>query len=357
MIENWGIIFQPVGTIAGVIALGILVHLFIMKTLKRISRHARIPWLDSILRHCTSPTRVIFPVFLVHIFLPLLKVSSGIRLFLKDTLGLLLIFSVAWLVVKFIFVLEDVILSQYKVDVKDNLEARRIHTQIQILKKVAIVVIGVITIAMALMTFDKVRQLGTTILTSAGIVGIIIGIAAQKSIAALLAGIQLAITQPIRIDDVVIVEGEWGRIEEITLTYVVVRIWDLRRLIVPMTYFLEKSFQNWTRVSAELLGSVFLYVDYTVPVDTVREELNRLVKDSQLWDNKVCVLQVTNSTEHCMELRALMSASDSSSAWSLRCHVREKLIEFIQKNYPSSLPKVRADIAGFDNVRPSLPNG
>jgi small-conductance mechanosensitive channel len=243
-----------------------------------------------------------------------------------------------------VYVFEDLILNQYDIDLKDNLEARRIHTQIQILKKVVIVVVGVLALAAALMTFEKVRQLGTTLLASAGIVGIIVGLAAQKSISTLFAGIQMAITQPIRIDDVVIVENEWGRIEEITLTYVVVRIWDLRRLIVPITYFLEKPFQNWTRISADLLGTVFLYVDYTVPVEAVRAEMKRIVESSPLWDKRVCALQVTNATERTVELRALMSAADSSSAWELRCDVREKLIGFIRQNYPDGLPKVRAEL-------------
>ncbi|MDH3556523.1 MAG: mechanosensitive ion channel family protein, partial [Deltaproteobacteria bacterium] len=178
----------------------------------------------------------------------------------------------------------------------------------------------------------------------AGIVGIIVGLAAQKSISTLFAGIQMAITQPIRIDDVVIVENEWGRIEEITLTYVVVRIWDLRRLIVPITYFLEKPFQNWTRISADLLGTVFLYVDYTVPVEAVRAELKRILESSPLWDKQVCTLQVTNATDRTLELRALMSAADSPRAWELRCDVREKLIGFIRQNYPDGLPKVRAEL-------------
>ena len=242
------------------------------------------------------------------------------------------------------YVVEDLVLSQFRIDVRDNLRARRIRTQIQILRKVVIVIVGVIALATILMTFEKVRQLGTSILASAGILGIIIGIAAQRSIATLLAGLQLAVTQPIRIDDVVIVENEWGRIEEITLTYVVVRIWDLRRLIVPMTYFLEKPFQNWTRVSAELLGTVFLYVDYTVPVQAVRDELHRILENSKSWDGRVCVLQVTNATERTVELRALVSAPDSSSAWELRCDVREKLLEFIQKNHPDGLPKVRGEL-------------
>jgi small-conductance mechanosensitive channel len=195
-----------------------------------------------------------------------------------------------------------------------------------------------------LMTFPKVQQLGTTILASAGIIGIVVGMAAQRTIGNFIAGLQIAFTQPIRLDDVVIVENEWGRIEEITLTYVVVKIWDLRRLIVPITYFIEKPFQNWTRTSADILGTVYIYVDYTVPVDSIREQLQKILNESELWDKKVCVLQVTNATERTVELRALMSAPDASTAWSLRCQVREKLIDFIRENYPHALPKLRAEL-------------
>ena len=181
-------------------------------------------------------------------------------------------------------------------------------------------------------------------LASAGIAGIVLGFAAQRGIATVLAGIQIAISQPIRVDDVVIIEGEWGKIEEINLTYVVVKIWDLRRLVVPVTYFLDKPFQNWTRVSADILGTVELHLDYSVPVDAVRQEFKRLVDASPLWDGKVCGVQVTGSTETTMTLRPLMSAKNASDAWDLRCHVREKLIEFLQKNYPGCLPRVRAEV-------------
>ena len=167
-----------------------------------------------------------------------------------------------------------------------------------------------------------------------------VGFAAQRSIATLLAGFDRT-TQPIRIDDVVIVENEWGRIEEITLTYVVVRIWDLRRLILPITYFIEKPFQNWTRSSADILATVFLYVDHTVPLDQLRTELTRILEASQYWDRKVNVLQVTDTTEHTVQIRALGSAADASQAWNLRCEVREKLIRFLQENYPESLPRLR----------------
>jgi small-conductance mechanosensitive channel len=241
------------------------------------------------------------------------------------------------------FVLEDYILSRFDVAVKDNLRARKVYTQLRVSKRIVIIVVSILALGMMLMTFPQVQQLGTTILASAGIIGIVVGMAAQRTIGTFIAGLQIAITQPIRLDDVVIVENEWGRIEEIALTYVVVKIWDLRRLVVPITYFIEKPFKNWTRKSADLLGTAYIYVDYTVPVDAVREELRRILEKSELWDGKVCGLQVTNTSERAVELRALMSSADASKGWDLRCEVREKLVGFIQKNYPGALPKLRGE--------------
>jgi small-conductance mechanosensitive channel len=342
--QNWEVITIPLSIIAGIILLALVAHYILFKLLNRFARKTESVLDDALVKHCAGPARLIIPLLAVSFILNLVEFPSGILPLIKQTMALLWIVSVAWLVIKLAYVVEYLILSQYAIDVSDNLAARRIHTQIQILKKVVIVVVVLLALATVLMTFDKVRQLGTTLLASAGIVGIIVGIAAQKSIATLFAGIQMAITQPIRFDDVVIVENEWGRIEEITLTYVVVRIWDLRRLIVPITYFLENPFQNWTRISADILGTVFLYVDYTVPVEALRTELKSILENSPLWDGNVCTLQVTNATERTLELRALMSAADSSSVWGLRCEVREKLIEFIRQNYPDGLPKVRAEL-------------
>jgi len=344
LLQNWEAITIPLGIIAVAVLLAVAAHYVLFKILNRFARGTESILDDALVKHSAGPGRLIIPLLAVSFVPTIVKFPAGILPLVKQTLALLWIVGVAWLVIKLAYAVEDLILSQYALDVRDNLAARRIHTQIQILKKVVIVVVVILALATVLMTFEKVRQLGTTLLASAGIVGIIVGIAAQKSIATLFAGLQMAITQPIRIDDVVIVENEWGRIEEITLTYVVVRIWDLRRLIVPITYFLEKPFQNWTRISADILGTVFLYVDYTVPVEAVRTELRRIVENSPLWDGQVCVLQVTNATERTVELRALMSAADSSSAWGLRCEVREKLIEFIRQNYPDGLPKVRAEL-------------
>ncbi|MHC4727138.1 MAG: mechanosensitive ion channel family protein [Planctomycetota bacterium] len=322
---------------------GIIGHLLFYRFLLKLTKSTKSPIDNSFIRFCYRPLQWIAILIVVQLLLNLPVFKEQIPEFITHVISLLLIGLVSWLLIRSIYVLESYILRRFDVDVKDNLRARKIHTQFRVLKRIVIVVVGILAFGLCLMTFDKVRQLGTTILASAGIIGIVVGMAAQRTIATFLAGLQIAITQPIRVDDVVIVENEWGRIEEITLTYVVVRIWDLRRLVVPITYFIEKPFQNWTRVTADILGTVFIYVDYTVPIESIRTELQRILKESDFWDGKVCGLQVTNITDRTVELRALMSAADASTAWNLRCLVREKLIDFVQKNYPDALPKLRTE--------------
>jgi small-conductance mechanosensitive channel len=288
--------------------------------------------------------RIILPLVALHLLIPMLNLSPEVYVTMRNGFSLALILGVALILFQLVSAVAEGILSQFPVNIRDNLQARKIHTQVSVLKKVAFVLIGIFTVASMLMVFETVRQLGASILASAGIAGIIIGFAAQRSLATLLAGFQIAITQPIRVDDVVIVENEWGRIEEITLTYVVVRIWDLRRLIVPINYFIEKPFQNWTRVSADILGSVFFHLDYTVPFQAVREELDRILAQSKHWDQKVKVVHVTDAKPHTLEIRVLASAEDAGTAWDLRCEIREKMVEFLQKNYPDCLPRFRAEI-------------
>jgi small-conductance mechanosensitive channel len=202
-----------------------------------------------------------------------------------------------------------------------------------------------LTIGAALMSFPEVRQYGYSLFASAGVAGIVAGFAARPVLSNLLAGVQLAMTQPIRLQDVVIVEGEWGTIEEITSTYVVVRIWDLRRLIVPLSYFIEKPFQNWTRESAALTGVVYFYLDYRAPIGIIREKLEDIVKQSKFWNGKAVSVQVTDAKETTIEVRAIMSAGDAGQAWNLRCEVREKMIDFLQREHPEALPRQRADVA------------
>lgn len=254
---------------------------------------------------------------------------------------ILFIFSLTWLALIILKMVKRVVISNYDVDATNNLKARKVYTQFNILERIFMFLIILLAIGAILMSFQGIRELGLSIFASAGVAGIIIGFSAQKMIGTILAGIQIAIAQPIKIDDVVIVEGEWGRIEEITLTYVVVKIWDKRRLIVPTPYFIEKPFQNWTKTSSDILGTVFLYTDYKVPFDAIRNELTKILKNTDLWDKEVNVLQVTESKQNCVEIRALMSAKDSPTAWDLRVHVREKLITFLQENYPESIARNR----------------
>lgn len=266
---------------------------------------------------------------------------EGLLGYLPKVNTVLIILGITWCLLVLSKILNQSLLRQYDLSKEDNLRARKIYTQINILQKVGNFVIILFGIGLILLSFESIRQIGVGLFASAGVAGIIIGFSAQKAIGTLIAGIQIAFAQPFRLDDAVVVEGEWGWVEEINLTYVVVRIWDQRRLVLPTTYFLEKPFQNWTRTSADIIGSVFLYTDYTISFDALREELDRILAATPLWDKKVKVLQVTDSKELTVETRILVSARNSPTAWDLRVHVREKMIEFIQKNYPEALPKSR----------------
>jgi small-conductance mechanosensitive channel len=323
---------------------GVAGHYLVFWMLLSLTRRTEVTFDNALVKRCYRPFQWIVIILIVRIVSKLPDLKSQVPEVAVQAMVLVLIILVAWFLISLIYVLEDYVTSRFDVGVRDNLKARKIHTQLKVLKRIAIIAVSILAFGTMLMTFERVRQLGTTILASAGVVGIVVGMAAQRTIATFIAGIQIAITQPIRVDDVVIVENEWGRIEEITLTYVVVRIWDLRRLIVPITYFIEKPFQNWTRISADILGTVFIYTDYTVPVDAIREQLQKILNESEHWDKKVCVLQVTNASDRTMELRALMSAADASLAWTLRCEVREKLLEFIKKEYPQALPRLRTEL-------------
>jgi small-conductance mechanosensitive channel len=325
---------------------GVIGHFVVFRILLKLTKSTKVALDNAFVKHCYRPLQWIVIVLIVRMISKVNQpeVQSKVNDVPGQVIALLLIGLVAWLLIRMTYVLEDYITGRFDIGARDNLKARKIHTQLRVLKRIVIIAVSILAFGTMLMTFKQVRQLGTTILASAGVVGIVVGMAAQRTIATFIAGLQIAITQPIRVDDVVIVENEWGRIEEITLTYVVVRIWDMRRLIVPITYFIEKPFQNWTRISADILGTVFIYTDYSVPVDAIREQLQKILNESEHWDKKVCVLQVTNASEHTMEIRALMSAADASAAWTLRCEVREKLIELIKSEYPQALPKVRAEL-------------
>jgi small-conductance mechanosensitive channel len=330
--------------VASSIGVGVILYLIAAFLINRSKKLPILGGVDVKAKWLKGPLRLLIPVICINFVRPFLRLPDEAFRAFFHALNLLVIISITWLLIRIIHVVRDIILGRYDVGVKDNLKARQIYTQIRIIERVITIVVLVFAVSFALMTFPVVRQMGVSLLASAGVIGIILGFAAQKTLGNLIAGIQIAIAQPIRLDDVVIVENEWGWIEEINLIYVVVKVWDLRRLVVPISYFIEHPFQNWTRSSADLLGTVFLYADYTVPIKEVREELTRILEKSPLWDKKVNVLQVTNATEKTIELRALMSAVDSPTAWNLRCEVREKLLDYLQKNHPQCLPRTRVEL-------------
>jgi small-conductance mechanosensitive channel len=348
--QYWQTWLWPLSVLVGSIVLSLIIHKIVFVAGKRLAGRTGNVADDSLVRHAERPTRWIFPLVAIMLALPALPVGSNWIEGLRRVAGLGVIAAIAWTIILLTEVLGDVLSDRYRMDVSDNLAARRIRTQISVLRRIVGVVVIFVAAGFMLMTFPEIRQLGTSLLASAGIAGLVVGMAMRPTLSSLVAGLQIALTEPIRIEDVVIVEGEWGWIEEILTTYVVVRTWDLRRLVVPLSYFIEHVFQNWTRRTADLLAYVNLHCDYSVPVDEVRENFRRVLESTPLWDRKVCSLQVTSSTEHTMELRALTSASDSSKAWDLRCYVRENLIRFLQEKYPASLPKVRAEFDGHLNV-------
>lgn len=313
-----------------------------------------------------GPSRLAVIAAALRAVLPLAGFPAGVSHVLGQTLLVALIVLVGWSAMRAIEVTATLHVQRFRLDVDDNLMARKHVTQVRILQRAAKLLIGLVTAGTALMTFASVRAYGVSLFASAGAASLVLGLAARPLLTNLIAGVQIALTQPIRLEDAVIVEGEWGWVEEITGTYVVVRLWDWRRMVLPLSYFLEKPFQNWTRESASLIGSVFLYVDYSVPVEAVRDELARIVRSTPLWDGQVVNLQVSEAKERTVELRALVSARNAPQTWDLRCEVREKLIAFLQREYPQALPTERvalrptvaveaASAAGRPGVAPLQP--
>jgi small-conductance mechanosensitive channel len=327
------------------------VHFIFFNALARLAHRRGRSEEYAFVRRGKKPARFMFPLIALSLALPFTKIPGEARNTVAHILGLCVIASIGWAVVALVELASDIVSQRYVVDSPDNLTARRVRTQTQVLQRIFILVVTVVTASVMLMTFPEVRHIGMSLLASAGLAGLIVGMAARSTLSNLIAGLQVALSQPIRIDDAVVVEGEWGWIEEINMTYVVVRVWDLRRLVVPLSYFIEKPFQNWTRTHADLLGAVLFYVDYSAPIEEMRKELRRILESSNLWDGKTCVLQVTDVTEKTMQVRALMSARNGPAAFDLRCLVREKLIQFLQEQHPASLPTARElQLAAHQNL-------
>jgi small-conductance mechanosensitive channel len=320
-----------------------VVHYILFRVLRRREAESKgFGW--GLQRYLSHPSRAIFFLTCLLIVLPAVP---GIPDKLEDTLRQLIIMAIVaalgWFAVGCIYLFQAATLRRYDLTSENNVQARRVHTQFQLFRRMLITFVVIVDIGALLWTFNDplIWHYGSGLLASAGIASVILATAAKSTVANFLAGLQIALTEPIRIDDVVVIQGEWGRIEEINSAYVVVKIWDLRRLIVPLSYFIENSFQNWTRESSDIMGTAFLYVDYSIPVEDLRQQLNTIVHASPLWDKKVCGLQVTNLTDRSMEIRCLTSSRTSSESFDLRCLVREQMTAWIQQNHPTAFPTTR----------------
>lgn len=306
-------------------------------------------FMDALHRSCARPWRAALVVLALHLALPRAGLSDGALSVAQDLLRVVGIAVVAWLALKAVFVVEDAVFHKVRVDVADNRRARRLRTQLALLRRFTAVVVVVVAIGAILMTFDGLRTVGTSLLASAGVLGVVAGVAAQSTLGNVFAGLQLAFTDAVRLDDAVVVEGEWGWVEELTLTYVVIHLWDERRLVLPTSWFTTHPFQNWTRTQSRVLGEVTLHVDHSTPVEQLRREAHRLVQASKLWDGQAWVLQVVDTTPTTMVVRVLASAADAPTAFDLRCELREGLIGYLQAEHPGALPHVRVEqMAPFD---------
>ena len=329
------------GALAAVV-LGLLLHRILLPVTRRLvsfSVHA-----STVIDFVSRPVQLLLPVLGLEL---VWDAATGPLAWLKPlrlVTAIVLIGAVTWTVMRVIAGFAEAVVRTHPVNVTDNLAARRLQTQTRVLARSVMLLVLVIGAGSALMLFPSVRQIGAGLFASAGIIGIMAGVAARPVFTNLIAGLQLALAQPVRLDDVVIVEGEWGRVEEITSTYVVIRIWDERRMVVPLQWIIENPFQNWTRTSAELLGTVLLWVDFGVPLAPLRAELERLCKTDPEWDGRLASLQVVDASERAMQIRALVSAADSSKAWNVRCRVREGLIDYLQRHHPEGLPRIRAEV-------------
>jgi len=304
----------------------------------------------SLVQRTEGPIRLALVIFGLAFGISVSPLTLAQADLIRHLLLVCFIALLGWVALTVLHIWTTIYLRRFKLDSEDNLLARKHATQSRILRRVAAILIVMVTTASALMTFEGVRQYGVSLLASAGAAGIVLGLALQPLLKNLVAGIQLAVTQPIRLEDAVIVEGEWGNVEEINATYVVVRLWDWRRMVLPLSYFIEKPFQNWTRESSTLIGTAFLHVDYTAPVEVMRRKLQDIAAASPLWDRRVVNMQVTDLRSATMEIRMLVSASNAGRTFDLRCEVREKMITFLQAEYPHALPRGRAEVEGKGEV-------
>lgn len=332
---------MPFLAMALAVVAGLVLSWLVRKLVLRLNRSK--PELRETSRVARLPLR--FSLCLVAVRIALATSTGDLewRHGLDHLLLIALIASLAWLAIAMLLIIEAMVLTRYRVDVADNRRARRLRTQVILARRIGVALIVVVALGSAMLTFPAIQALGAGLLASAGVISIVAGLAAQTSLVNVFAGIQLAFTDAIRVDDVVVVQKEWGRIEEITLTYVVVHIWDDRRLILPSTYFTTTPFENWTRRQSEVMGTVEFDLDWRAPVEAMRGELKKVLAETPLWDQRVGVLQITDATAGFVRVRILVSAADSASLFDLRCLIREELVLFLQQDHPTALPHVRLE--------------
>ncbi|GGB28072.1 mechanosensitive ion channel protein MscS [Tistrella bauzanensis] len=326
------------------IGLALIAHRLFFRVLRLVIPHTGIGLRTEMIRRLKGPVRLALILLALRAVAPEVAPEESQSVIIARVLQLGVIGLIGWIAITIVQTVVDINKRRYRIDVADNLLARKHRTQLMLLQRVVIGLVVVLTVAAMLMTFPSVRQFGVSLFASAGVAGIIFGLAAQPILSNLIAGIQIAITQPIRLEDAVVVENEWGWVEEITSTYVVIRLWDWRRLVLPLSYFIQQPFQNWTRHNAAIIGSVVWQVDYSMSFERMRLKLNAFLDESKLWDGNVRVLQVIDTTERTVTIRALMSASNSPTAWDLRCEIREKMLVWMQQECPDAMPRLRSDL-------------
>ena len=328
---------------AGVsVLLALLVHRISAQLVLRLTRS--LPISNRTAQQCQTPALLLMPLIALQAVWQVAPDTFPLIAGVRHANVLLLLVGLTWLGLRAARGVAQGIIGLYPVNVEDNLNARRIHTQTRMLSRTAMFLIVLAGISLMLMTFPEARQIGASLLASAGVIGIVAGIAARPVFSNLIAGLQIALAQPFRLDDVLIIQGEWGRVEEITGTYVVLKIWDERRMVIPLQWFIENPFQNWTRQSAQIIGTVFLWVDYRMPLAPLREAARQACAQAIEWDRRLCLLQVVEAGEHAVQLRVLVTSSDSSLNWDLRCKVREAMVDCMQRDWPAHLPLMRAEV-------------
>jgi len=332
------------GLVAGAITAALFVYGIAARIIKR-ALGTRRPAATLFLQRVAGPARLALCLAAVALVLPLAPLNDLLREQLTHFFVVAVIALIGWISIRGVDMAAARYVQRFRLDTNENLLARKHVTQVRVFKRVIHTLIVIIAVSAALMTFESVKQYGVSLFASAGAAGLIVGLAARPLLSNLIAGVQIAVTQPIRIEDAVIIENEWGWIEDIASTYVVVRLWDWRRLVVPLSYFIERPFQNWTRDTQSLIGAIALHVDYGTDVSRIRHRLEQAVKESKLWDGAVVNLQVVDTSPRAIELRALVSARTAPQSWDLRCEIREKLLAFIREEMPEAFPRDRTTIS------------